>query len=41
MHLKMTFYHTLAIGEIFFTEETRMEAQSTKLKVTPDKMVYS
>ena len=35
MHLKMTLYHKLSIAEIFFTDETKTEAQSTKVKVTP------
>ena len=41
MHLKMTLYHKLAVAKIFFTDETKTEAQSTKFKVTPDKMVSS
>ena len=41
MHLKMTSYHKLAFAEIFFTEETKIEAQTTKFKITPDKTVSS
>ena len=41
MHLKLTLYHNLAIAKIFFTDETKTEAQSTKIKVTPDKTVSS
>ena len=41
LHLKMTLYHKLAVVEIFFTEKTKIEAQSTKFKVTPDKTVSS
>ena len=37
MHLKMTLYHKLAVAKIFFTDETKTEAKSTKFKVTPDK----
>ena len=34
---KMTFYHKLVVAEtFFFTEKTKIEAQSTKFKVTPD-----
>ena len=41
MHLKLTLYHNLAIAKIFFTNETKTEAQSAKIKVTPDKTVSS
>ena len=41
VHLKMTLGHKLAIVEIFFTEVTKIEAQSMKFKVTPDKTVSS
>ena len=41
MHLKMTLGHKLAVAENFFTEVTKIEAQSTKFKVTPDKTVSS
>ena len=41
MHLKMTLYHKLAVAKIFFTDETKTEAQSTKFKVTSDKTVSS
>ena len=30
MHLKLTLYHKLAIAKIFFTDETKTEAQSAK-----------
>ena len=39
MHLEMTFYHKLANAKICFTDETKIETQSTKFKVTPDKTV--
>ena len=39
MRLKMTLYHKLAVAQIVFTDETKTEAQSTKLTVTPDKTV--
>ena len=41
MHLEMTFYHKLANAKIFFTDEKKIETQSTKFKVTPDKTVSS
>ena len=41
MHLKMILDLKLAVAEIFFTNETKTEAQSTKFKVTPDKTVSS
>ena len=41
MHLKMTLCHKLAIAKIIVTDKTKTEAQSKKLKVTPDKMVSS
>ena len=40
MHLKTTLYDTLAILEIFCTDEKRTEAQSTNFLVTPDKIVH-
>ena len=41
MHLKVTLYHKLAGAEIFFTDEAKTEAQSTKFKVMLDKTVSS
>ena len=39
--LKMILYRKLAFAEILFTDETKTEAQSTKVKVTLDKTVSS
>ena len=41
VHLKITFYHKRAVAEISYTEETKIEAQSTKFKLTSDKTVSS
>ena len=41
MHLKMTLYHKLAVAEIFVTDDTKTEAQSTKSEVTSDKSLAS